>query len=83
MPLYWTPPKTSSASSESEKGSLWIRYLGSRAIHRQEVFLIPTDTVPKRVDTLKRRGDIAQIWYVPSTSWVWDAHEEYNIERSK
>ncbi len=67
--------------NRNERGSLWVRYLGSKVIHRAEVFPIPTHTVPERVRVLKNRGDVAQIWYVPGLEWVKDANEEYNVER--
>jgi len=66
-----------------ERGTLWVRYLGSKTIHCAEVFPIPTDTVPKRVHVLKARGDVAQIWYVPGLEWVRGANEEYNAKKSK
>jgi hypothetical protein len=65
----------------NERGTLWVRYLGSKVVHRADVFPIPTDTVPARVSALKNRGDIAQIWYVPGLEWVRDANEEWNAEK--
>jgi hypothetical protein len=65
----------------NEKGTLWVRYLGSTAIHRAEMFVIPTDTVPLRVKKLAARGDVAQVWYVPGPEWVKGAHEEYNHQK--
>ncbi len=41
------------------RGSLWVRYLGSRVVHQAEVFPIPTDEVPEKVSALKARGDVA------------------------
>lgn len=67
----------------NERGSLWVRYLGGKMIHRAEVFPIPTDTVPKRVAKLLRRGDVAKIWYVPGLEWVKDPTVEYDVEKKK
>jgi hypothetical protein len=64
-----------------ERGTLWVRYLGSRVVHRADVFPIPTDGVPARVAKLRARGDVAQIWYVPGLAWAKDAHEEWNISK--
>jgi hypothetical protein len=67
----------------SERATLWVRYLGGKTIHRADVFPIPTDTVPARVKTLVKRGDVAQIWYVPGPEWVKGATEEYNVEKKR
>jgi hypothetical protein len=63
--------------STPERGSLWVRYLGSQAIHCAEVFPLPSDQVPVRVKRLVARGDVAEIWYVPGVEWVRDANREY------
>ncbi len=67
----------------NQRGTLWVRYLGGTTIYRADVFPIPTDTVPERVRLLKKRSDVAQIWYVPGLEWVKDANEEYNAEKNK
>jgi hypothetical protein len=46
------------------KGSLWVRYSGSKVVHRAHVFPIPTDVIPTLANPLKRRHDIEEIWYI-------------------
>ena len=56
------------------KGSLWVRYYGSRVVHRADLFPIPTDQIPERAKKLKRY-DVREIWYIADEEW--DPHKAY------
>lgn len=58
----------------SDKGSIWVRYLGGSSMYRAEVFPIPTSGNPDRVKSLLRRGDVAEVWYCASEEWLGQRH---------
>lgn len=66
-----------SVKHAQERGSLWVRYLGSKMVHCAETFIIPTDQVPAKVKKLVARGDVAAVWYVPGLAFSKTAHREY------